>query len=267
MLNGSLESFAGRELVLGWSAAERSRIKLSIENLQTWLNSKLEVDETLVFGSWTRNTILPRKYDEASDIDIMVVFRGNLTDTDPECCRNRLRAFVAGKYPRSDVRKDAPAVKLELDYIKYDLVPAVRDAWTGGYYIPQTGMYSTGWMYTSPRDLDPKLMQLNTFVGGNVVRNVVRLCKYMNKSTGRTSLSSYELESHVLTSIPLISYGTQKRTYDYFLEVVKGLVRSGIACDSDTMSNILSRINLYRHSGDIFRQGVWLKHLLPGIEI
>lgn len=263
MLNGVIEEFAQRDLVLGWSNDERKRIEASISNLRYWLDKKLEVSETMVFGSWTRNTILPRKYDESSDIDLMVVFNGNLNNRDPEQCRNLLRNFVASGYPKSYVRKDFPAVKLELNFIKYDLVPAVKDEWTGRYYIPNTSQYSSGWMFTSPKDIDPKLSRINIDIGGNIARNIIRLCKYMNKSTGRTAMSSYELESYVLDRIQSISYFTPKRTYDYFLEVMG---RIGTECqifNPKSFQNVLDWIIYYRKQENISGQVTWIKHLLP----
>ena len=267
MLNGVLEQFAQRDLVLGWNTEERKRIENSIDGLSYWLRHKLEVTETMVFGSWTRNTILPRKYDESSDIDLMVVFNGNLHNRDPEWCRERLRNYVASGYPKSDVRKDAPAVKLELNFIKYDLVPAVKDEWTGRYYMPNTSQYSSGWMFTSPKDIDTKLSRINTIIGGNLARNVIRLCKYMNKSTGRTAMSSYELESCVLDDVQSVSFLTPKRTYDYFLEVMSRMVVGGKVFEPRSLQNMLDWIAYYRRQKDMEGQVTWMKHLLPNFMV
>ena len=261
MLNARLELFAQRDLVLGWSDAERKKIQNSISNLTYWLNHKLEVSQTIIFGSWTRNTILPRKYDESSDIDIMVVFQGNLYNRDPETCRDLLRKYVAGVYSSSYVRKDAPAVKLELNFIKYDLVPAIVDELTGQYYIPNTG-YSEGWMLTSPKDLDPRLESANVSLGGNIVRNVIRLCKYLNKSTERSSLSSYELESFIVDNISSLSNLISQRTYDYFIGMMRLMLSS--ACSPQTMANIRDCIEYYRGQENRDGQITWLRKILPG---
>lgn len=263
MLNARLEQFAQQDLVLGWNADERKRIESSISNLCYWLRHKLEVTETLVFGSWTRNTILPRKYDESSDIDLMVVFNGDISNRNPEQCRDRLRSFVASGYPKSDIRKDAPAVKLELNFIKYDLVPAVKDLWTKGYYIPSTSPYNSSWMYTSPKDLDPLLSNLNVRIGGNLVRNVVRLCKYMDKATCRTTMSSYQLERFLIERIQFLPYSINMRTYDIFLEVVKQISQSGTALEPRVLQNIIDWVISYKNQGDIDGQVCWMRHLLP----
>jgi len=259
MLNGRLEKFATNNLVLSYTDEERKKIQKSIASLTNWLNNKSDVLETMVFGSWTRNTILPRRYDESSDIDILVVFNGNVYNRHPESCRNLLRTYAAQTYSSSYVRKDAPAVKLELGFIKYDLVPAVSDPFWGQLCIPNTKS-GEGWMSTFPRDLDPKLERVNMDIGGNVVRHVIRLCKYMNKCGQRTKMSSYELESYIIGSI---AYLLPKRTYDCFLGIIWRLVQDGYVSSSQTMTNILNWVEYYRKQGDWSGQITWIKHLLP----
>ncbi|WP_420869656.1 SMODS domain-containing nucleotidyltransferase [Cohnella ginsengisoli] len=59
---------------------ERNKITTSIstlsKRLQTYFGSSISAH--FVFGSYTRGTILPRKADEESDIDIMVVFNDSV---------------------------------------------------------------------------------------------------------------------------------------------------------------------------------------------
>lgn len=265
MLNGVLERFAGQELVLGWNDEERKRIQTSIENLKSCIYRRLpgQVEEVFPFGSWTRNTILPRKYDENSDIDLMVVFKGGNTNGQAEFYRSALRQVVDTAYPRSYVRKDAPAVKLELDFIKYDLVPAIKIGWNSQYYIPSTNPYSE-WMATMPKELDPQLVQMNIRYGGNLVRKVIRLCKYWNKVGNRTELSSYELESLVLRLFNGGMFVTT-RTYDCFLEMLAMIERSVWQLQGNGTETALQWIEAYRKYDNLEKQLQWLNRLLPGI--
>src|SRR5690554_4202746 len=125
-INNKLVKFACKELVLANSATERAKIKLSLVHLESILKRELgsELNSCLRFGSYTRNTILPRKYDINSDIDLMVVFnqpRGLYTTG---TYRNKLSRVLNKVYPNSIYKKDFPAVKLELNHIIFDLVPA-----------------------------------------------------------------------------------------------------------------------------------------------
>ena len=76
-VNSYLENLAG-ELIL--SSTEKDSIRISINTLYTRLNSYFEsdIEEKFVFGSYSRVTILPRKVDENSDIDCMVVFDNSI---------------------------------------------------------------------------------------------------------------------------------------------------------------------------------------------
>ena len=63
------------ELVL--SGNEKNSITTSIETLKRRLGSYFaqeEIKDNFIFGSYTRFTILPRKFDDESDIDFMIVF-------------------------------------------------------------------------------------------------------------------------------------------------------------------------------------------------
>jgi len=72
-INNKLITFAQQQLVLGYTSTERERITGSLTQLQKVLNDKLynEAKEVKVFGSYTRNTILPRIYDSNSDVDYL----------------------------------------------------------------------------------------------------------------------------------------------------------------------------------------------------
>ena len=59
------------------SAEERISIGVSLGFLQTNLKKwshYVDIQEQSVFGSFDRETILPRRYDEGSDVDYMIVF-------------------------------------------------------------------------------------------------------------------------------------------------------------------------------------------------
>lgn len=54
-------------------------------NLGRWSHSD-EIKDQEAFGSYRRETILPRKYDEGSDVDYMIVFK-NTNNYAPETYR------------------------------------------------------------------------------------------------------------------------------------------------------------------------------------
>lgn len=102
----------GSELVL--SSAEKNSISISIDSLKNRLSSYfgLDVKEIKPYGSYVRETILPRKVDENSDVDIMVVF-SNPYENKPQSFLNKLKEFAEHYYIRSEIYQSSPTIVLE----------------------------------------------------------------------------------------------------------------------------------------------------------
>jgi hypothetical protein len=157
------------------SASEQTSINTSISTLQSRINTYLGTDLSshFRFGSSTRGTILPRKMDAQSDIDYMIVFKeGGFT---PQTYLNRLRRFVDAYYATSEVKQSSPTITLELNHIKFDLVPALLNVF-GGYQIPKG---PNAWQVTNPNDFNASLTSKNTN-NNSLIKPTIRLVKYWN---------------------------------------------------------------------------------------
>ena len=187
-INSYLQNL-GSSLVL--SSVEKSSITNSIDTIKSRLTSYFgdEVIDTIVFGSYTRETILPKKADEKSDIDLMVVFK-NPYNYKPQTFLNWLKKFAETKYSRSEIYQSSPTIVLKLNHIKFELVPANTSYCM--YYIPKN---SSEWMYTNPNDFNDKLIQCNK---NNYykIKPIIRLLKYWNIENNR-KMSSFQLESKI----------------------------------------------------------------------
>lgn len=180
----------GSKLVL--SSNEKGGITTSINSIKDKLTSYFgeEVIDKVVFGSYTRETILPRKADENSDIDLMVIFK-NLNSYKPQSFLNRLKIFAESKYSRSEVHQSSPTIVLELNHIKFELVPAYTEY--GCLYIPKN---SSEWMYTNPNSFNEKLIECNKN-NSYKIKPIVRLLKHWNIKQNSRQLSSYQLEDKI----------------------------------------------------------------------
>lgn len=255
-INTILTNFAQKELVLSYNDTERNKINTSIAHLESVLKSRLtnQVVEILRFGSYTRNTILPRKYDPNSDIDLMIVFDNDKLLT-PETYRKKLLDVVSSAYPYSISQKDFPAVKLELNHIKFDLVPAYCQNYLflgKIYYIP--AKYS-GWMQTTPNDINYKLQTENQRYGNNIIRNTIRLCKHWNASVNYP-VESYTMEQNILN----LSFWNANDLYNRFVYSL-----NEIAGRRPDVKQAINYIVEYCHRGDKDKQLQWLIKLLPGL--
>lgn len=255
-INSVLTRFAQQNLVLSYKDDERNKIKTSIYHLKDILWQKLssQIVEIIDFGSYTRNTILPRKHDPNSDIDLMIVFNNdNLLK--PETYRRKLLSVVTTAYPNSISKKDFPAVKLELNHIKFDLVPAYTQIpFLGGkrYYIPAK---DGEWMQTTPNDINQLLSDRNQECGNNIIRNAIRLCKHWN-AFANYPFESYLMEKEILS----LRYFNANDTYSRFVYSL-----NDIAGDIPSVRQAIDYIYKYNNQGNEEKQFFWLKKLLPGL--
>ena len=72
-----------------------------------------DVKERKLYGSYVRETILPRKVDEESDVDLMVVF-DNPNRYQPQTFLNKLKSFAEFYYKSSEIHQSSPTIVLEL---------------------------------------------------------------------------------------------------------------------------------------------------------
>jgi len=184
---------------------EVKRIDNSISNLYKNLDANLgkKINRRFIFGSYDRDTILPRKFDKHSDVDIMVIFNHTDYERDPETYRRWLHSFAEDFYKDrygSKVVKTFPTVTLELGSIKYDLVPAKEETnFFGTKIISIPG--TNGWRSTDPNDVKQKLTAANTRFN-NVVRPIIRLMKAWN------CYNDYPFDSYLLElKITSIGFG------------------------------------------------------------
>jgi hypothetical protein len=196
------------------SATEQSSIATSVTTLQSRMSLHFDggaIAQHFRFGSSTRGTILPRSMDEQSDIDYMVVFSdGSAT---PQTYLNRLKAFVEKWYGSSEIYQSSPTIVLELNHIKFDLVPATK-TWLGELQIPNG---AGGWMTTNPNDFNATLDAKNK-EHKSLIKPTVRLFKYWNATAG-FPFQSYEMEKWVCA----LSFWFLANQKDYFLAVIENI--------------------------------------------
>jgi predicted nucleotidyltransferase len=259
-INSKLVAFAQNELVLSRNDTERDKIKASLSHLEKVLKDKLgsKIKDFIHFGSFTRNTILPRKYDPNSDVDLMVVFNTSTDKYNPGTYRKWILDVVSVVYPNSVSKKDFPAIKLELNHIMFDIVPAyLEDFIWKTYHIPDSG---DTWRSTTPNDINESLKSKNTRHGNNVILNTIRLCKHWNAFAGYP-LESYLMEKDIINMF----YWGNEDTYDFFLKTI-----NSIAGDRPGVRQALDYIKKYK--GDFWnqpneqKQFEWLQKLLPGLK-
>lgn len=196
------------------SSNENSSISTSIATLQSRLNTHFgnDLSEHFRFGSQTRGTILPRAMDEHSDIDYMIVFKdGGYT---PQTYLDRLKRFVEKYYSTSSIKQTSPTITLELNHIKFDLVPALKGYWTGAYQIPNG---TSAWRDTNPNDFNAALTAKNN-AELSKIKPTIRLAKFWNARAGYV-YDSFAFEKWIVDQ----SYYLVSNQRDYLFRVFEVL--------------------------------------------
>jgi hypothetical protein len=171
---------------------EIDSINLSLRTLASRLDGFFpgELSTHFIFGSAHRGTMLPRSFDDNSDVDYMIVWRE--TDFRPQTYLERLKRFVENSYSRSEVWQSSPTIVLELNHIKFELVPALYAS--GNTYIPSG---PRNWQKTNPVSFNLLLDQIDQSQNG-MVRPAIRIAKSWNAKAGRV-FESFDLEQRVVS--------------------------------------------------------------------
>ena len=183
------------DLFIKYASKEREYITQKIDNLKTNLKKYFttSISEILIFGSFKRDTILPRNFDENSDIDILIIFNQAEKELTPETYRNRLKRFAELNYSTSTVVRSHPSIVLEMDKIKFDLVPCriYQNFFSSSHQIPDK---NGSWMNTDPKGFNEILTTANNKYN-SLVKPMIRLMKRWN------AYNSYPYTSFALEQI------------------------------------------------------------------
>lgn len=206
----------GRASAAVLSSDEQSSIDTSITTIKSRLNSHFGagLSEHFRFGSSTRGTILPRSMDEHSDIDYMVVFAES--GFTPQTYLDRLKRFAEKYYANSDIAQSSPSLVLQLNHIKFDLVPALKLSY-GGYNIPNG---PSAWQATNPNDFNESLDSKNKQELFKI-KPTIRLVKYWNAHNGYI-YDSFSLEKYIVG----LYFGAATNIRDYLFTVFDNLTLS-----------------------------------------
>ncbi|MBN6067726.1 nucleotidyltransferase [Aggregatibacter actinomycetemcomitans] len=202
--------------------SEKDSIRRSFSTLESRLNNYFNGDIEFVrkFGSYHRETILPRNYDINSDVDVLVKF----TDKSykPQTYLNKLKQFAEYWYSRSEIYQSSPTIVLELNHIKFELVPCLDAEWyeSGNYKIPSKASDYQEWLLTSPFEFNDELTRRNkTF--NYKIKLLIRVLKRWNVNTRYSKIyDSFKLEEKIVNHG--FSY-LNSSLKDYFFDFVTNM--------------------------------------------
>lgn len=226
--------------------SEKESIKISNSTLETRLKSYFgnEIGFVSIFGSYQRNTILPREYDIYSDIDVMVLFGD--TSFKPQTYLNKLRRFAESRYRTSEIYQSSPTIVLKLNHIKFELVPSLFAEYYASdkYKIPSKANSYEDWLYTSPFEFSDTVTAKNK-EHGNYIKPLIRIMKRWNRINSGV-YESFELEQMIINNgFYSCLFDINANLWSYFYNFVSSLNTSSLAYQyqKDAVSKLKNKVN------------------------
>ncbi len=234
-VNGYLQDLASRLVVKN---EEKTKITTSINTIKNRLSSYFgsDVTDKIVFGSYTRGTILPRKADDESDIDLMVVFGYNSNSYKPQTYLNKLKSFAEYYYSSSEIHQSRPTIVLELNHIKFELVPAYKPFSYGIEYKIPNG--PSDWISTNPNEFNNTLTTCNTN-NCSKIKPIIRLIKRWNVTNNDRNMKSFEIEKKIAENMKYAYFNCT--SYDEYAKEAFKAIRN--FCNQDKINDAIATID------------------------
>jgi len=263
-VNSYLEKIANAGVVRG---IEKDKIQTSLENLEykAFFHFNDSLHDFIVFGSYKRGTMLPRKMDKNSDVDCMLVFPDD--SIRQQSYLDRLKKFVEGSYSRSEIKQSHPTIVLELGHIKFELVPAIK-VW-GGYNIPDRNSILFEWQTVNPEGFAEDISEINKN-SQYQLKPLIRVMKYWNAMRGYP-FKSYKLEKQVMNIVDNecdYLFNDCETLEDYFYCVVDELSISMFSSERikkevERLRNIVKYIKGFKKRGDEYTAEKFIAKRIP----
>lgn len=181
---------------LKFPSDRRERIDTSIDYFRQkiWGQFQDRLLEVVVFGSYSRDTIICK--DEEEDVDIVVIYKTR--EVQPDTYLKQIQMFCENTYSRSKIYQDHPTIVIDMEHIKFEIVPSFYVS-TGVVKIPAPKSRELKWVNTNPKDLITKVLMKDKN-NKNLILHVIRILKYWNTLNGR-AFTSFQIERAIIEKI------------------------------------------------------------------
>ena len=198
-----LESFRELKANLEITELQQSTVSTRQQNVRKAIENELDVLDSFLTGSYSRNTMIAPLKDV--DIDIFVILdlkyhkyagQANLLD--------KLRRVLLKTYPASKISRNGQAVTITFRDFIVDVVPAF-DREGGGYLIPNS--ISKEWISTNPKTHVEVMTNENSRHNGDLVP-IVKMIKGWNRNINHAFVSFYLelLALKIFKGEPILDY-------------------------------------------------------------
>ena len=174
----------------------KSRIEVSIAHLKEniWGLFQEKIMDVVLFGSFDRETFI--EADQEADVDILVIFKQR--EFQPDTYLSQIRSLCEKKYSRSDIYPNHPTIVIDMEHIKFEIVPSYNFSSTM-VKIPAPRSKDLRWISSSPKEFKNNLIKKDNNNKG-LILPIIRIIKYWNSLNGHP-FTSYELERFIVSKV------------------------------------------------------------------
>lgn len=201
---------------LALTASEKEKIDKSLDYLigKVWSVFRDKLISVAAFGSYDRGTMLSNTIAKDSDVDVMITFKAN--EFQPETYLKQLRNFGETTYPRSEVSPEHPTIMVDLQHIRFELVPAYieeRAFVNDKLMIPASPGKDIRWIETDPEAFKTSLIQKNKEKKGQTIQ-IIKILKYWN------ALNNYPFKPYTLEKVAVNENVSGANIKEFFYDFV-----------------------------------------------
>ncbi|MDH7462593.1 nucleotidyltransferase domain-containing protein [Chitinophagaceae bacterium 26-R-25] len=212
---------------------KREKIERSIAFIQekVWGIFQDKISSVKIFGSYSRDTFIEK--DSDADIDVLVVFKKQ--DYQSQTYLSKIMSFASDYYPRSVVYADHPTIAIELEHLKFEIVPGIFVT-SEQVKIPAPKNIESKWILTNPTRFK---IQLEKSDRNNryLIKPTVRILKFLNCINDKL-FDSFDIERQIANTT-----FSSSLIKDYFYQSISSL--EGIA-KSEKQKKLISELKTRR---------------------
>jgi tRNA nucleotidyltransferase (CCA-adding enzyme) len=138
--------------------AEKDKIEAEFDKLDSklWGHFRRKLKDVQIFGSYDRGTMLSTAIHKEPDIDVLIIFKEK--QFKPQTYLTQLQQFAESGYSRSEIFQSSPAISIERNLVRFELVPAYFD---DPLKIPAPKIAAPDWISTNPVEFKSSLAAKN----------------------------------------------------------------------------------------------------------
>jgi hypothetical protein len=197
-----------------------SRSQNYLRELLNTGNMAQRIVTSYLSGSYARDTAI----NPVDDVDIIFVINPAYWPTvsgwpAPTTILDSFANAIRNRYPISSVFGQRRSVRLELNHLDIDVVPAIESSIeTNVIWIPDRN--ASSWIKSSPRVHSTNATRVNTAQGGKF-KPLVKLLKYWNSSLPSTAnFKSFAIETMATRIFDNFTFDTLQKGMHYFFDYV-----------------------------------------------